>query len=137
MLGSGAMSNDIEGIADSDVILVIGSNTTETHPVIGLRMVQAAKQHGARIIVADPRRIKLVDNARLWLNQKPGTDAALINAICHVIVRDDLVDRDFIGNRTENFEAFAASVAECTPEWAEKITGVSAADIEEAGRRAG
>jgi len=132
MLGSGAMSNDIEGIADSDVILVIGSNTTETHPVIGLRMEQAAKEHGTRIIVADPRRIKLVDNARLWLNQKPGTDAALINAFCHVIVRDDLVDRDFIKDRTENYETFAASVAECTPEWAEKITGVSAADIEEA-----
>jgi formate dehydrogenase alpha subunit len=132
MLGSGAMSNDIEGIADSDVMLVIGSNTTETHPVIGLRMQQAAKEHGARIIVADPRRIKLVDNACLWLNQKPGTDIALVNALCHVIVRDDLVDLDFIKERTENFEAFAASVAECTPEWAEKITGVPAADIEKA-----
>ncbi len=134
VLGSGAMSNDIAGIADIDVMLVIGSNTTETHPVIGLRMQQAAKNHGTRIIVADPRRIKLADHARLWLSQKPGTDAALINAICHVIVRENLVDQDFITNRTENFDAFAAAVAECTPEWAEKITGVPAADIEEAAK---
>ena len=134
VLGSGAMSNDIGGIADIDAMLVIGSNTTETHPVIGLRMQQAVKNHGTQIIVADPRRIKLADHARLWLSQKPGTDAALINALCHVIVREDLVDRDFIKNRTENFEAFAEAVAECTPEWAEKITGVPAADIEEAAK---
>ena len=134
VLGSGAMSNDIAGIADIDVMLVIGSNTTETHPVIGLRMQQAARKHGTKIIVADPRRIKLADNARLWLNQKPGTDGALINAICHVIIRENLVDHDFIKNRTENFDAFAESVAECTPEWAEKITGVPAGDIEDAAK---
>ena len=128
------MSNDIQGIADIDAMLVIGSNTTETHPVIGLRMKQAVKNHGTQIIVADPRRINLVDHARLWLSQKPGTDAALINALCHVIIRDNLVDREFVKERTENFEAFAEAVAECTPEWAEKITGVPAADIEEAAK---
>ena len=134
VLGSGAMSNDIAGIADIDAMLVIGSNTTETHPVIGLRMQQAAKKHGTQIIVADPRRIKLADQARLWLSQKPGTDAALINGLCHVIIRDNLVDQDFVKERTENFEAFAKAVAECTPEWAEKITGVPAADIEKAAK---
>jgi predicted molibdopterin-dependent oxidoreductase YjgC len=134
VLGSGAMSNDIAGIEDIDVMLVIGSNTTETHPVIGLRMQQAVNRHGAKIIVADPRRIKLADHACLWLSQKPGTDGALINAMCHVILRENLADKDFIGNRTENFDAFAESVAECTPEWAEKITGVPAADIEEAAK---
>ena len=134
VLGSGAMSNDIEGIADIDAMLVIGSNTTETHPVIGLRMKQAVKNSGAEIIVADPRRIKLVDHARLWLSQKPGTDGALINALCHVIIRENLVDQDFVKERTENYEVFAEAVAECTPEWAEKITGVPAADIEEAAK---
>jgi len=134
VLGSGAMSNDIAGIADIDVMLVIGSNTTETHPVIGLRMRQAVREHGAKIIVADPRRIKLTDHACLWLSQKPGTDGALINAICHVILREKLADEDFIKNRTENFEVFAGSVAECTPEWAEGITGVPAPDIEEAAK---
>ena len=128
------MSNDIAGIADIDAMLVIGSNTTETHPVIGLRMKQAVKNHGTQIIVADPRRIKLTDHARLWLSQKPGSDAALINALCHVIIRENLVDQDFVKERTENFEAFADAVADCTPEWAEKITGVAAADIEEAAK---
>jgi predicted molibdopterin-dependent oxidoreductase YjgC len=128
------MSNDIKGIAEIDAMLVIGSNTTETHPVIGLRMQQAVKNHGTEIIVADPRRIKLADGARLWLSQKPGTDGALINAICHVILRENLADEDFISNRTENFDVFAESLAGCTPEWAEKITGVPAEDIEEAAK---
>jgi len=134
VLGSGAMSNDIAGIADIDVMLVIGSNTTETHPVIGLRMRQAVKNHGAKIIVADPRRIKLTEHAGLWLSQKPGTDGALINAICHVIIRENLTDQEYIKSRTENYEAFAEAVADCTPEWAEAITGVAAADIEEAAK---
>ena len=134
VLGSGAMSNDIAGIANIDVMLVIGSNTTETHPIIGLRMKQALKKHGAKIIVADPRRIKLADHACLWLSQKPGTDGALINAICHVIMRENLIDQEFIRSRTENYEAFAEAVADCTPEWAEGITGVPAEDIEEAAK---
>jgi predicted molibdopterin-dependent oxidoreductase YjgC len=128
------MSNDIAGIADIDVMLVIGSNTTETHPVIGLRMKQAVANHGARIIVADPRRIKLTEHAHLWMSQKPGTDGALINAICHVILRENLIDKNYIENRTENFEAFVEAIKDCTPEWAEKITGVAAADIEEAAK---
>ncbi|KPK28377.1 MAG: formate dehydrogenase [Desulfobacterales bacterium SG8_35_2] len=128
------MSNDIAGIADIDVMLVIGSNTTETHPVIGLRMKQAVKNHGAKILVADPRRIKLTEHAHLWLSQKPGTDGALINAMCHVILRENLADQEYIKDRTENFESFAESVKECTPEWAEKITGVPAGDIEEAAK---
>ena len=134
VLGSGAMSNDIAGIADIDAMLVIGSNTTETHPVIGLRMQQAARKHGAKIIVADPRRIKLTEYASLWLSQKPGTDGALINAMCHVILRENLADQEYIKARTENFESFAESLRECTPEWAEKITGVPAKDIEEAAK---
>jgi predicted molibdopterin-dependent oxidoreductase YjgC len=131
VLGSGAMTNTINGIVESDVMLVIGSNTTETHPIIGLRMLKAAKK-GSRLIVADPRRIKLCDSAELWMQQKPGTDGALINAMCHVILRDGLEDRAFIDSNTENFDAFKASVADCTPEWAEKITHVPAAEIEKA-----
>jgi predicted molibdopterin-dependent oxidoreductase YjgC len=131
VFGSGAMSNDIAGIKDNDALLVIGSNTTETHPIIGLRMLEAARK-GAALIVADPRRIKLVDDARLWLRHRPGTDAALINALCHVIIRDGLADKKFIDARTEDYQSFAASVEECSPEWAATITGVPAADIEKA-----
>ena len=131
--GSGAMSNDISGIVDNEVLFVIGSNTTETHPVIALRMLEAVKR-GAKLIVADPRHIKLVDNAAVWLQHKPGTDAALINALCHVILREGLADQKFIGEHTEGYESFAKAVADCTPEWAEKITGVPAAKIEEAAK---
>jgi predicted molibdopterin-dependent oxidoreductase YjgC len=123
------MSNDIAGIENNEALFVIGSNTTETHPIIGLRMQRAAR-NGAALIVADPRRIKLVDDARLWLQHRPGTDAALINSISHVIIRDNLADQEFIAARTENYQACAAAVAECTPAWAEQITGVPAADIE-------
>ena len=75
------MSNNIAGIVDNDVLFVIGSNTTETHPVIALRMLEAVKR-GAKLIVADPRHIKLADSAVIRLNHRPGTDAALINAMC-------------------------------------------------------
>jgi len=125
------MSNDIAGIEDNEALFVIGSNTTETHPIIGLRM-QRAVRGGAALIVADPRHIKLVDDARLWLRHRPGTDAALINSICHVILRDNLADQEFIAARTENYGAFAAAVVDCTPDWAEQITGVPAAAIETA-----
>ncbi len=125
------MSNDIAGIEDCDAMLVIGSNTTVTHPIIGLRMQKAAK-NGSAIIVADPRRIELVDNARLWLRQRPGSDAALVNSMCHVILRDNLADESFIKEHTENFAPFSAAVAECTPAWAAEITGVDESAIEEA-----
>jgi formate dehydrogenase alpha subunit len=130
VLGSGAMTNTINGILDSDVMLVIGSNTTETHPIIGLRMLAAAK-NGSKLIVADPRRIKLCDSATHWMQQRPGTDGALINSLCHVILRDGLEDKEYIAERAENFDAFQKSVSECTPEWAEKITNVPATLIEE------
>lgn len=127
------MSNDIAGIVDNKVLLVIGSNTTEAHPVIALRMLEAVRR-GAKMIVADPRHIKLVDNAAVWLRHRPGSDAALINGLCHVIIRDNLTDKAFIAERTEGYEAMAEAVASCTPEWAESITGVPAARIEEAAR---
>ncbi len=133
VLGSGAMTNTINGILDSDVMLVIGSNTTETHPIIGLRMLKAVKK-GSKLIVADPRRITLCDSSEIWLQQRPGSDGALINALCHVIIREGLEDRDYMAERTENLAAFKEAIADCTPEWAEDITGVPAADIEEAAR---
>ncbi len=133
VLGSGAMTNTIESIVDNQTLLVIGSNTTETHPIISIRMRRAVKK-GAKLIVADPRRIDLVNEASLWLRQRPGSDAALINGLCHVILRDGLEDSSYIEERTENFDIFKESIKECTPEWTEKITGIPAADIEAAAR---
>ena len=133
VLGSGAMTNTINGILKSDVMLVIGSNTTETHPIIGLRMLEAVK-NGSKLIVADPRKIKLCDSAEQWMQQRPGTDGALINALCHVIISEGLEDKTYIEERTENLDAFKESIEKCTPEWAEEITGVSADTIREVAR---
>jgi len=133
VFGSGAMSNDIAGIVDNKALLVIGSNTGEAHPVIALRMQEAVRR-GAKLIVADPRHISLADHAEVWLRHRPGTDGALINGLCHVIVRDNLTDKAFIAEQTEGFAAFAEAVARCTPNWTEEITGVPASDIEAAAR---
>ncbi len=136
------MTNTINGILKSDVMLVIGSNTTETHPIIGLRMLEAVKK-GSKLIVADPRKIKLCDSASQWMQQRPGTDGALINALCNVIIAEDLEDKDYIAERTENLDAFKEAIKDCTPEWAAEITGVSADTIKDvartfaAGERAG
>jgi len=132
--GSGAMTNTIEDIAEAQVILVIGSNTTEAHPIIGYQMKKAVRENGAKLIVADPRRIRLVDYADVWLGLKPGTNVALLNGLMNVILSEDLVDRDFIAARTEGFEELEAILPKYTPEAVEKITGVAADDIRKAAR---
>jgi len=132
--GSGAMTNSIAEIGDADCIFVIGSNTTENHPVIALDVKKAAREKGAKVIVADPRRIELVDYAVLHLQQKPGTDVALLNGMIQAIISNGWLNKAFIDERTEGFDALAESVSEYTPEAVEKITGIPAADIVEATR---
>ncbi len=132
--GSGAMTNPIGEIRNADCIFVIGSNTSENHPVIALQIKAAVRQKKAKLIVADPRRIDLVDYAHLWLQHKPGTDVALINGILNVIISRGWLNKAFVDERTEGFEALAGSVKDYTPEAVEKITGVRANDIIEAAR---
>jgi len=128
VFGSGAMTNSIPEIENHDVIFVIGSNTTETHPIIGLKMKKAMGK-GAELIVADPRKIDLVRFARIWLQHRPGTDVALLNAMMHVIEKEGLIDKEFIEKRTEGFESFKEMLTEYTPEVGERITGVPKEDI--------
>ncbi len=125
------MTNSLQEIENHDLIFVIGSNTTESHPIIGLKMKKAVRK-GAELIVADPRKIDLVRFSSLWLQHKPGTDVALLNSIMHVIVKEGLIDEKFINERTEGFESFRDSLKEFTPEKGEKITGVSAEKITKA-----
>jgi formate dehydrogenase alpha subunit len=132
--GSGAMTNPIGEVRNADCIFVIGSNTSENHPVIALEVKAAVKQRKAKLIVADPRRIDLVDYAHLWLQQKPGTDVALINGMLNVILSRGWLNKAFVDERTEGFEALADSVKGYPPEAVEKITGVPASDIVEAAR---
>jgi formate dehydrogenase major subunit/formate dehydrogenase alpha subunit len=119
------MTNSIEDIASqANAIFVIGSNTTEQHPVIGMRIRQAVKQRGAILIVADPRRIPLTDFATLHLRHKPGTDNALINGLIHIILEKGWEDKEFIAERTEGFEELKSLVEAFTPQTASEITGV-------------
>jgi len=133
-LGSGAMTNSIADITKADVLLVIGSNTTEAHPVIALQMKAAVEKYGARLILIDPRRIELAQFAQLHLRQIPGSDVALINAMAHVILAEGLENRAFIDERTEGIQAFRASVEACSPEEAAAICGVPPELIVEAAR---
>jgi len=125
------MSNPLADMERPDVIFCIGTNMTEAHPVAATRLKKAMR-HGAKLIVADPRRIPLAEKADVYLPIRVGSDVALLGAMAHVIAREGLVDRKFIEERTEEYEAFAKHVESFTPEWAEGITGVPAADIEKA-----
>jgi formate dehydrogenase alpha subunit len=122
------MTNSIPEIENHDLLFVIGSNTTETHPIIGLKMKKAVRK-GAELIVADPRKIDLVRFSALWLQHKPGTDVVLINAIMHVLVKEGLIDKKFIETKTEGFASFEKSLEEYTPEAGERITGVPRENI--------
>jgi formate dehydrogenase alpha subunit len=133
VFGSGAMTNSIGEIEDADVIFVIGSNTTENHPVISTFVKRAALK-GAKLIVADPRKITLVRHATLWLRQRPGTDVALVNGLVQVVLSEGLENKAFIEGRTENFEALKKAVAAYTPDKVERITGVPTGDLVEAAR---
>lgn len=123
------MTNSIDEFADAKCILIMGSNTTETHPIISLQIKKAVKYNGAKLIVADPRKIEMVEFADVWLRQKSGTDVALINGLMHVIVRDNLADVSFIHDRTEKFAELEAVLPKYTPEYVAEITGVAASDI--------
>lgn len=131
--GSGAMTNTIRGLRDCDCILITGSNTAESHPVISYEVVRAVKK-GAHLIVIDPREIPMVKHATLWLRPKPGTDIYLYLAMAHVIVREGWVDSEFIAARTEGYEEFARAVGPYTPAVAALETGVPAEDIQRAAR---
>ena len=131
--GSGAMTNSIEDLAKAKAFLIIGSNTTEQHPVIGAGVKRAVRK-GAALIVADPRRIELARMATHHLMQRPGSDIALLNGLCHVIIKEGLHDQVFVADRTEGFAEMKAVVEKYTPAYTSEITGVSAEDIQAAAR---
>jgi len=123
--GSGAMSNSIEDVTkEAKAFFVIGSNTTEQHPIIGMKIRQAVKQRDAKLIVADPRQIPLADFATLHIRHQPGTDIALINGIMHIILQNGWEDQAFIEERTEGFAEFKEVVEKYTPQLTAEITGV-------------
>jgi len=132
--GSGAMTNTIADIETADVILVTGSNTTENHPVLSTFIKRAVKFNGAKVIVVDPRRIKMTEFATHWLRPNLGTDVAWINGLMHVIIQEKLQDAAFIESRTEGFEALSKVLEKYTPEFVEGITGIPAENLVAAGK---
>lgn len=127
------MTNSIRDIEDADCILLIGSNTTENHPLVARRIIRA-KERGAKLIVADPREIQLTALADLWLRLRPGTDVALLNGLMHVIIAEGLEHASFIKERTEGFEELCQAVEPYTPAKTAELTGVSEEMIREAAR---
>lgn len=128
------MTNTIAEMEDADVFIVIGSNTSETHPILSTFVKRAVTRKGADLVVIDPRKIPMTEHAAVWLRQCPGTDIAVINGLMHVILRENLADEGFIQERCENFEALREVLAYYTPERVEAITGVAAEDLIKAAR---
>ncbi|MCA9775284.1 MAG: molybdopterin-dependent oxidoreductase, partial [Candidatus Eremiobacteraeota bacterium] len=127
------MSNPLVDMQKPDVIFCIGTNMTECHPVAATG-IKKALARGAKLITADPRRIRLAEIADLYLPLRVGSDAALLLGMAHVIARDGLINQEFVTQRTAGLEEFLDHVRQFTPEWAESICEVPAADIEQAAR---
>ena len=131
--GSGAMTNSIAEIGDAACILAVGTNTTVAHPVIGLRVKDAVRK-GAKLIVANPKEIDLCRHAEIFLQQRPGSDVALLMGMMRVIVDEGLADEAFIHERCANFDAFKQSLEDFSLDVVEGITRVPRQKIIDAAR---
>ncbi len=132
------MSNSMDDVAKyAELLFIIGSNTTEQHPVFGSMLRQAVIQRGAKLIVADPRRIDITEFATMHLRQKSGTDVALINGLMYLILENGWEDKAFIEERCENFDEFKATVMQYPPEKTSQITGISVEDLRQAAQMMG
>jgi formate dehydrogenase alpha subunit len=132
-MGSGATSNSYVDYEEAGCLMVVGADASANHPVIAVRFRRAVK-NGARLIVINPKRVELCDQADLWLQPRPGTDVMLFNAMARVIVDEGLADADFIARRTEGVGAWKASLVDATLESAAAVTGVPAEHIAQAAR---
>ena len=131
--GSGAMTNSYDEIPYAKGIFAIGSNASEAHPIIWWR-VRTAKDNGAKIIVADPRKTAMAEIADIYLQHYPGTDIPLLNSMMYVIIEEELHDKNFISQCTEGFDELKSAVREYKPDNVEKITGVKSDLIIKAAR---
>lgn len=132
-IGSGAVSNQVAEVKDAEVIVVIGSNPTVNHPVAATFIKNAARD-GKTLIVMDPRRTEISRHADYVLQFKPDTDVAMLNAIMHSIIKQGLVDKDFIQNRTEGYAELEKHLEDYSPEQMEKICGIPAQTLHEVAR---
>jgi formate dehydrogenase (coenzyme F420) alpha subunit len=132
-LGAAGMTNPIADLANSKCIFIIGSNLAENHPIL-TRWIHRAKEAGAVVIVADPRMTHTAWMADIFLQLKPGTDVALLNGMAHVIIKEGLIDNDYITKWTRGYEELVEAVKDYSPEKVAEITGISASEIIRAAR---
>lgn len=132
-VGSAAVSNQVNDVANAGLIFVIGSNPTVNHPVAATWMKNAA-QKGVKIVHADPRRTELSQHAWRTLQFKPDTDVAMLNALIYTVIEEGLADQAFINSRTNNFEALKEQVKGFSPEAMESVCGVPAQTLREVAR---
>lgn len=118
------MTNSIREISLTEAFLVIGSNTTENHPVIGSMIKQQVINKGKKLVVVDPRRIELAKYADVFLQIKPGTNIAIMNGFAHVILKEGLYDKEYVKNRCEGFAELEKTLQKYTPEYAAGICGI-------------
>ena len=133
-LGSGATSNSYVDYEEAGCLVIIGSDANSNHPVAASRMRRAVVERGGEAHHNQSRRIEMCDYADLWLRPRPGTDVALLNAMAKVIVDQGLADTKFVGDRTEDYDEWWETVQKYDLDYAEKITGVPAKQIEQAAR---
>jgi len=131
-MGSGAMTNSMDEVYKADVIFITGTNTTWNHPVFGSMIKQAVKKMGKKLIVADPRSIDLAGIADVFMQQKNGTDVALLSGLQHIILKNGWENKQYIQDRLQNVEAYKESMEFFTPEKVEELTGVPSAKLYEA-----
>ncbi len=129
--GQSGATGSFHDIDRAQAAIIIGANPTEGHPVVGARIKQATLR-GLRLVTIDPRRIELSDYGVLHLSPRPGTNAAVVLGLAHVIERDGLSDREFVAQRTEGYEEVQALIALYTPEHVEEITSIPADDLQQA-----
>jgi len=118
------MTNSIREIPDTDTFMVIGSNTTDNHPVIGSMIKNQVINKGKKLVVIDPRKIELAKYADVYLQIKPGTNIAILNGLMHVIIKEDLYDKEYVKTRCEGFDDIPKVLEKYTPEYVAKICGI-------------
>lgn len=133
-VGFPGTTSSLAALEQSEVIVVIGANPTDSAPIVGYAVKRAVRNRGARLLLVDPQETKLTQFSTLWLRPKIGTDTVLLNGIASVIVAEVLLDEEYVTRKTDNFEALADDLARYTPEYVEDITGVPAEEVRRAAR---
>lgn len=134
MLGSGSTTNSYTDFEQAGCLLIAGSDTDVNHPVIAARIRKGVAENGVRLIVVNPRRIRLCEIADVWLRPKPGTDVALFNGLARIALDEGLWDEAFVAERTEGFDAWRTSLAPYHPAYVASVTGIAEADLRLAAR---